>query len=107
MGAERVVAHIQTFVCVCIVCVEGEGLGVFGGCTMYIQPVFLFYFCSVMLPEYPNCLQTTLASSLSQLSSHTVPQMLAKQISTLPSNSFEPLTRRTSPFSHTKSGERN
>ena len=45
----------------------------------------------------PSCLQTTDASLLSQRSSHTVPHTLPKQISTLPSISVWPPTRRTSP----------
>lgn len=45
----------------------------------------------------PTCLQMTSTSSSLISSVHTVPQALLIHISTLPSRSLEPLTRRTSP----------
>ena len=47
---------------------------------------------------YPSCLQTTVASMLSQESSHTVPHWSLMHTSTLPSYWLEPPTRRTSPY---------
>ena len=47
---------------------------------------------------YPSCLQTTVASVLSQESSHTVPHWSLMHTSTLPSYWLEPPTRRTSPY---------
>ena len=44
----------------------------------------------------PSCLQTTRASLSSQKSSHTVPQVLLKHISTRPSSSVPPPTNLTS-----------
>lgn len=40
----------------------------------------------------PSCLQTTWASSMDQLSSHTVPQVLAQYTSTRPSHLLVPFT---------------
>ena len=63
--------------------------------------------------EYPNCLQTTWASYESNESSQTitVPHWLFKQSSTLPSYTFDPLTkcvdpltRRMLPLLHTTNG---
>lgn len=49
----------------------------------------------------PSCQQTMAASKSSQLESpHTLPQFLAMQISTLPTISLAPPTKRTSPLSH-------
>jgi len=49
----------------------------------------------------PSCLQTTLASVLSQKSSHTVPHALLLQISTRPLEFVAPVPRRRmSPFVH-------
>ena len=45
--------------------------------------------------ENPSCLQTTAASCTSHSWSQTVPHLLLKHISTLPSCSFVPLTSRT------------
>lgn len=42
----------------------------------------------------PSCLQTTWASSMDQLSPHTVPQVLAKHTSTRPSHLLVPFTSR-------------
>jgi len=55
----------------------------------------------------PSCLQTTLASVLSQKSSHTVPHALLLQISTRPLEFVDPVPRRRiSPFKQVdKSGE--
>ena len=55
----------------------------------------------------PSCLQTTLASLLSQKSSHTVPHALLLQISTRPLEFVDPVPRRRiSPFKQVdKSGE--
>ena len=47
-----------------------------------------------------SCLQTTRASRASQKSSHTVPQVLLKHISTRPSSSVTPPTSLTSPSAH-------
>ena len=47
--------------------------------------------------ENPSCLHTTLASFVDQKSSHTVPQVSLKQISTLPSLGTEPPNSLTSP----------
>ena len=56
--------------------------------------------------ENPSCLQTTVASILSQFTSHTVPHTPFKQISTLPSNSVWPPLNRTAPSVHaTNRGE--
>ena len=52
------------------------------------------------IPVYPSCLQTILASVLSQSSSHTVPHKLLKQISTLPLVLVVPSTSRISPSLH-------
>ena len=46
---------------------------------------------------YPSCLQTTVASVLSQRSSQTVPQAPPLHTSTRPSMLFEPPTRRIDP----------
>ena len=46
---------------------------------------------------YPSCLQTTVASVVSQRSSHTVPHWLLMHTSTLPSYWLEPPTRRMLP----------
>ena len=51
----------------------------------------------VLVVEYPSCLQTTSASYILQLSSHTVPQVPLLQTSTLPSLETLPLTSRISP----------
>ena len=56
---------------------------------------------SLLCPLYPSCLQTTLASNLSQRSSHTVPYIPLTHISTVPSPLTELPTRRTLPFTHT------
>ena len=48
--------------------------------------------------EYPCCLQTTRASSLPHKSSHTVPHLPLKQISTLPSDRALPPASRISPL---------
>lgn len=45
--------------------------------------------------KYPSCLQTTSASVMSQLSSHTMPHSPRYCTSTLPSCSFLPPTIRT------------
>ena len=50
--------------------------------------------------ENPSCLQTTAASCASQSRSQTVPHLLLKHISTLPSCSFVPLTSRTPNVKH-------
>ena len=47
--------------------------------------------------EYPSCWQTTPASSLPNPDPHIVPQVLLKQISTLPSVGVVPSTSLTSP----------
>ena len=47
---------------------------------------------------YPSWLQTTLASLLSQLSSHTVPQLPWRHTSTRPWYWLSPFTSRISPF---------
>ena len=47
--------------------------------------------------ENPSCLHTTLASGVPQKSSHTVPHVLALQISTRPSFGPLPPTNRRSP----------
>ena len=48
--------------------------------------------------EYPSCPHATLASKLSQPSSHTVPHVSFMQISRRPSNRSAPPTRRSSPW---------
>ena len=47
--------------------------------------------------EYPNCLQTTVASDDPQYESWIVPQAPPRQTSTLPSPSFVPPASLTSP----------
>ena len=55
--------------------------------------------CSLLpVYAYPSCLQTTVASVVSQESSHTVPHWSLMHTSTLPSYWLEPPTRRTSPY---------
>ena len=49
---------------------------------------------NIPFTEKPSCLQTTLASELSQKSSHTVPHWFPMKISTLPSLLLCPPTRR-------------
>lgn len=49
-----------------------------------------------------SCLQTTMASSSPQLSSHTVPHMFPMQASTRPSFAAVPFTSLTAPSSQTK-----
>ena len=48
----------------------------------------------------PSCLQTTVASVTSHISSHTVPHSLFKHISTRPSALLAPPASRTSPCVH-------
>jgi len=48
-------------------------------------------------PLYPRYLQTTLASSSSQRSSHTVPYLLPMHTSTVPSVALVPFTNRIAP----------
>ena len=50
--------------------------------------------------DLSSCLHTTIASSLPNPLSHTVPQNSSTQISTLPSLSLLPSTRRRSPELH-------
>ena len=52
---------------------------------------------------HPNCLHTTVASFLSQSSSHTVPHTPFWHISTLPSFELEPSTNFKSPELHSES----
>ena len=62
--------------------------------------VYTWTLVCVNLPivGYPNCLHTTLASGLVKELSQTVPHWLLKQISTLPSPSLRPPTKRTEPL---------
>ena len=46
----------------------------------------------LLVPEYPSCLQVTLASNDDHKSSHTVPHMLKRQISTRPRSGRLPPT---------------
>ena len=50
--------------------------------------------------ENPSCLQATLASVVSQKSSHTVPHWLMLHISTRPSRGLCPLWSLISPYAH-------
>ena len=54
--------------------------------------------CKVPVRRNPSCPHTTLASVLSQRSSHTVPQALLTQTSTLPWLEFVPSTSLMSPL---------
>ena len=68
-----------------------------------IQSFFVYtyphkwWFCEhdgsyLLFPEYPSCLQATLASTLPQASSHTVPHLPFRQTSTRPSFGWVPPT---------------
>ena len=57
-----------------------------------------YYTMSIPVLKNPSCLQTIVASILLQESSHTVPQTLLIQISTLPSFGIFPPTNRSWPF---------
>ena len=61
---------------------------------LFPWPKQALVFATALLVGYPNCLQTTCASAVSHESSHTVPQLLLKHTSTLPSYMFDPPTRR-------------
>jgi len=58
-------------------------------------------FCNSLRAEKPNCRHTTLASALSQLSSHTVPHALFLQTSTRPLMSSELPLSLIYPFEQT------
>ena len=72
------------------------GLPYTGGLRATGTTLLWFVWYSLRM-ESPNCLQTTVASLVSQWSSHTVPQVSLKQISTLPSLDTEPPTSLRSP----------
>ena len=73
---------------------EREGLK---SCLMHMIVVF-------SPSTSPSCLHTTLASMLSQKSSHTVPQWLLMHTSTRPSLGKNPPARRTDPLEQAKEG---
>ena len=52
------------------------------------------------IPDSPSCLHTVVASLISHPSSHTVPQKLSRQTSTLPLWLLVPLASLSSPFWH-------
>ena len=62
-----------------------------------LQVIILSYVTPILPPLalYPSCLHTTLASLLSQKSSHTVPHTPLMQTSTLPALFTGPLTKRS------------
>ena len=70
----------------------------------------MIIFCSSDLQsgENPSCLQTTAASWMSHMSSHTVPYRPPMHTSTLPSYKLLPPTNLTDPYSHValETGER-
>ena len=56
-------------------------------CDKFFAPLFIVFVClyiAIPYSEYPSCLQTTLASMLSQKWSQIVPQVPLTQTSTLP-----------------------
>ena len=69
-------------------------------CYAHVQWLHHWYSFRPWL-EYPSCLHTTVASSLLQPSSHTVPHSLFIQISTLPSFWMLPPTSRSLPVVQT------
>ena len=58
----------------------------------------LYVMVHLLVPEYPSCLQTTLASNDDHKSSQTVPHMLKRQISTRPWFGRLPPTSLTLPW---------
>ena len=58
----------------------------------------LYVMVHLLVPEYPSCLQTTLASNDDHRSSQTVPHMLKRQISTRPWYGRLPPTSLTLPW---------
>jgi len=52
----------------------------------------------LLVPEYPSCLQATRASKELQKSSHTVPHMLKRHISTRPRSGLVPPTSLMLPW---------
>ena len=61
---------------------------------------------SIPVPEYPSCLQATLASLAPKASSQTVPQAFPLQTSIRPSRAVVPPTRRIAPWAQTAKGGR-
>ena len=65
---------------------------------LYCKVSELYVMVHLLVPEYPSCLQTTLASNDDHKSSQTVPHMLKRQISTRPWFGRLPPTSRTLPW---------
>ena len=58
----------------------------------------LYVMVHLLVPEYPSCLQVTLASKVDHKSSQTVPHMLKRQISTRPRSGRVEPTSLTLPW---------
>jgi len=59
--------------------------------------LLLFFTIFLLCPEYPSCLQATLASTLSHESSQTVPHLLYRQTSMRPAFGRVPPTNLMPP----------
>ena len=79
---------------------EMEDAGCIWTCSIWKNNILHPYNEYTPIGENPSCLQATLASVVSQKSSHTVPHWLMLHISTRPSRGLCPLWSLISPYAH-------